>query len=385
MFGSSSAESLLTQCFIQKYGTRAGEELTSFLGDLEQVELSFDFSKQLRVFRFPPFIYPDSTGATRTFPGLPDKFYYYIPGTTFGSDQKPPINALDPGHHRIVDGIGMNFGCPFRLQRALRVLLRLPEKAQREARGHLRNPGTHLSRVEELFAVSIWTQPDAIYRFEGDGMPDWRLVWGDFTMHLEVKYRARLWTRVTGTEKQEEDLVGPASRQLTAGAAHGSCNVLALIVPCQVDDSIRQIAARELQIHTIIDGLIFIGLAGEVVAFSRDGDLARKIAGLVQKVSADEFGGFSPVVFLRTEQQRRQEVSSATEVKALGVTPTVAEARAEVFPPVGGVRPLPPYPYRFGGTHLSSGEPIFKHIPPFLTDRNAAERPSSKIAPKKAS
>lgn len=116
---------LLTALFLQRFGARAAAELQTFLEQVQQVDLPFgDLTAQMR--RQEHLGYPGFEC------GLPPRFYYFVPGTTYGGHKPAPADPLDLSFVGSVDGLGLNFGCPLRLRRALAALLSLPPEQQRE-------------------------------------------------------------------------------------------------------------------------------------------------------------------------------------------------------------------------------------------------------------
>src|ERR1043166_6331676 len=181
MFGASAQEQLLAGLFFDQYGDLGGAELHAFLENVGKVELPFDLIAQMRRQDHPGFPGFEC--------GLPPKYYYFIPGTCYGGHQCFPGDPLDPAFVSAVDGIGLNFGCPLRLKRALEVLLSLPVEFQKEPRQGLATATKHLPTVEELIVAGLWISPSVVTRLISGGRKshDWTITFSDMTFNIECK------------------------------------------------------------------------------------------------------------------------------------------------------------------------------------------------------
>jgi hypothetical protein len=157
IYGARDSERLLTSCFTEQYGSvTGGVKLAEFLQILAGVRLPFDLEAQMRRQDHPGFPGFEC--------GLPSKFYYFVPNSGYGGHNPIPADALHPSFVYAVDGIGLNFGCPLRLKRALEVLQSLKMEDQIEARHGLAVSSKHLATVEELISAGMFETPHSICR-----------------------------------------------------------------------------------------------------------------------------------------------------------------------------------------------------------------------------
>ena len=111
LLAANPGETLLAELFSIHFDDPV-EEMERFQSLLTRVKLPFDLFQQLRRQDFPG--YP-------TFEcGLPSTYYYFVPGTRWGST-KLSINPLDPDFVYSTDGFGLNLGCVLRLKKALEI------------------------------------------------------------------------------------------------------------------------------------------------------------------------------------------------------------------------------------------------------------------------
>jgi hypothetical protein len=115
MFGSRESERLLSALFLNRYGGEAWKMLEPLLAALGRTELPFDLLEQVRKHEYPSY--------TDFEDGLPTVYYYFVPDAGWGSEHPPPIDPLDLGFVRSMDGFGLNFGCPLRLARAIEIVV----------------------------------------------------------------------------------------------------------------------------------------------------------------------------------------------------------------------------------------------------------------------
>lgn len=368
MFGASEQERFLAAMFSDQYGAeQGGKELLRFLDQLAQVQLPFDLVGQMRRLDRPGFAGFEC--------GLPPQFYYFVPGAGYGGHNPPPSDPLAPGFVYAVDGGGLNFGNPLRLKRALAALLRLLTAAQEEARRNLAVASKHLSTVEELVWAGVWQPPYEVERPVAGGAKshDWKIVFHDLTLNLECKFVPASWPALVDGDEfrlMKGALLGKAGAQLPNPAPTGTVNVAAITGIAPVNDGLRQLCHSELQDHPHVPVIVYADIVGQMTVFSLSNELAEQVHRKLERLPADEFGGFATITSYRPENARRlaarqtQPATAGDPSRPSGLVELVVKSlpprRLFTLPP-------PQYPYRFAlDKRLPSGEPVFVWVPPFL-------------------
>ena len=366
MFGETYQEQVLAELFFDQFGERGGLELHRFLQHLEGIELPFRLVDQVRKKEYPG--YPGFEC------GLPPSYYYFVPGSCYGGHKCFPDDPVDPSFVAATDGIGLNFGCPLRLRRAVEFLLSLDNADQNECRDGLATATKHLATVEELVSGSIWNRALRIGRpaaNKGKSF-DWHVTFSDLTLNVECKFLPSNWPALVDRgsfRSMKGALAEKASKQLPATSNAGSINVAAVCGIAPVDDGFRAFCHSELQEYKNVDVVVYRDIAGQAAVFSTCATFASEVHKHINPWRADEFRGFASVVSNRPEQARREQARDGKNPNVAAELPTdLVEISVECLSP-RKVYVLPPMPcaYRFNlEQRLETGEPIFQWVPPFL-------------------
>lgn len=363
MFGQHEGKQLLVELFVAHYGD-GGKLLDQFLSRLKVVKLPFDLLEQLWRHDYPN--YP-------TFEcGLPATYYYYVPNSGWGSDRPFPSDPLRADFVYSTDGIGLNFGCPLKLKRAIEILFSLPEEDQVECKRNLALSNKHLSAVEELLWLDLWQRSCRLSRSEGqlNKTHDWIVFFDGFTLRIECKFRPFDWARLVdgpAFAPAGDFLSRKASKQLPNPPETGSINVVGLTGIAPIDDSFRRICAAELVAYPNVQVLIYRTLAGETTVLSLAQDLTQLIDKLIVLQQADLFQPAYSIWHDRKEKQRRDDARGAEARDSTAeITANLSEVRVASLPPRKRYL-LPQLPYHATlERRLDSGEPIFTSVVPYL-------------------
>lgn len=303
--------------------------------------------------------------------GLPTVYYYFVPGSGWGSESGPPSDPLDPAFVRSMDGFGLNFGCPLRLARALELLEQLPVDQQSDCRRGLGSATQHLATVEELLWLDTWREPTTAKRILETTRKtyDWLIGFDDITLRLECKFRPSDWPRLIDGPAHLPmvgALTGKAREQLGTAAA-GELNVLAVTGIAPVSDAFREYCRDELERAPNIDALVYRRFVGETAVFSLDPQVSATIAHKIPPQPAQPFQPFYFMFTHRAEAARRQSQRQRDSCAASGISVAgLNEVEIPSLPP-RRVFYEPPLPYRCElKQRLASGEPVFEHVPPYL-------------------
>jgi len=366
MFGTDYQDRLLANLFDEQYGRDAGAELHRFLENLKQVTLPFEFREQVRCREYPGFPGFEC--------GLPPKYYYFVPGSCYGGHNLTPDDPLNPSFVAVADGIGLNFGCPLRLKRALAVVLSLQPMHQTEPRRGLLSSTKHLPTVEELIWASIWISPCEIERPETTGQKshDWQIEFPDSRFNMECKFTPASWAALVDGDAfalMRGALAKKASLQLPNPVPSRSINIVAITGIAPVNDQLRLLCWQELNDYPNVQVIMYSDVVGQVAIFSLSEDIAEQVRKRVALWRADEYGGYATVASYRPETARRSAARLVQPVSNIDPVPKgLVEIPISHLPP-RRLRVPPPaeYPYRFNlERRLASGEPIFEWVPPFL-------------------
>jgi hypothetical protein len=362
MFGGRESERLLSALFLNRYGGEAWKMLEPFLAALGRTELPFDLLEQVRKHEYP--------GYTDFEDGLPTVYYYFVPDAGWGSEHPPPIDPLDLGFVRSMDGFGLNFGCPLRLARAIEILEQLPAEAQRDCRHGLASSTKHLSTIEELLWFDAWNEPSARRRIPETTSKtfDWLIAFEDVSLRVECKFRPSDWPRLIDGPSH---LLSPGAltkkaREQLGNAETGEINVLAVTGIAEVTDTFRKFCLEELEDAPNIGALVYQRFVGQMSVFSLNAEVASIIARKIPPQPAQPFQHFYFMLTNREEAARRQK---KRESNAYEMVPTHFPSLTEI--PVTSLPPRkymqePPLQYRCTLTQrLSGGEPLFENVPPY--------------------
>ena len=303
--------------------------------------------------------------------GLPTVYYYFVPGSGWGSESAPPPDPLNPTFVRSMDGFGLNFGCPLRFARALELLEQLPSGQQSDCRRGLASSTQHLATVEELLWLDAWKEPSITSRILETTRKtyDWSIRFDNVTLRLECKFRPSDWPRLIDGPAHLPmvgALTGKAREQL-GGAGPGELNVLAVTAVAPVSDAFRDFCRGELERAPNIDALVYRRFVGEATVFALDAQVSLIVAQRIPPQPAQPFQPFYFMFTNRAEAARRQSQRQARNQTVPAVSRAkLNEVEIPSLPP-RRVFQEPPLPYRCElRQRLPGGEPVFMHIPPCL-------------------
>lgn len=366
MFGQNKSERQLIALFFDYYRDQ-GRLLEQFFSRVNTVKLPFNLLEQLRRHDYPG--YP-------TFEcGLPSTYYYYLRDSGWGSNRPFPENPLHTEFVYSTDGLGLNFGCPLRLKRAIEILFNLPEEDQVECRTNLAQSSKHLSTIEEILWLDVWRRPSRISRSEGqpNKTHDWIISFNEFSVRVECKFRPFDWARLvdgSAFTPAGDFLAGKASKQLPNPPETGSINIVCVTGIARVDDDFRRVCANELRTYPNVQVLVYRTLVGETTVFSMTENMAKLVHGLVAPQPADAFQPAYSIFYNRKEKKRRDDARAAGPItRRTDMSVPLSEM------PVASLSPQkrylePPIPYRYTlERRLDSGEPVFKSVAPYLPAR----------------
>ena len=338
--------------------------LDQFLSRLKTAKLPFELLEQLRRHDYPG--YP-------TFEcGLPATYCYYMPNSGWGSDRPLPNDPLHSDFVYSTDGLGLNFGCPLKLKRAIEILFGLPAEDQVECKRNLALSSQHLSTVEEILWLDLWQRPSRVCRSEGkpNKTHDWIVSFDGFALRLECKFRPFDWARLVdgpAFTPAGDFLARQASKQLPNPPEAGSINVVGVTGIAPVDDSFRRACAAELAAYPNVQVLVYRTLACETTVFSLAQDLAQVVHRLLAPQPADLFQPAYSIIHNREEKKRRDARRAAmTSAPVADVSIHLSEIHVAALPSRKRYL-MPRLPYRYTlERRLKSGEPVFKFVTPYL-------------------
>ena len=162
-------------------------------------------------------------------------------------------------------------------------------------------------------------------------------------------------------------LVGKAREQLGT-PERNQINGVAVTGIASVTDEFRGFCRDELSTARNVRVLVYRSFAGEAIIFSLNGEVAHLIA---QKIPSQEAQPFQPFYFVMPDRKQavlRQEqrpTSSGSEAER-GAADLV-EIAVPSLPPRKMLL-APPLAYRCNlRRRLPSGEPVFEHVPPYVS------------------
>lgn len=332
-------------------------------GYLASVELPFNLKTQLRELRFP---------AQPKLPnGLPPLVYYFVPNSRRGTDQPLQDDPLHPSFVNACDGLGLNFGCPVRLLRALDVLARLPLQDQQQPRVGLRNAPEHLSAVEELLWLNCWKTQTSLRRggqFAGmAGDVDWAFEVGAVPVFLEAKFRRSDWPRLSDADTftQLGDGFLSSAIHKFPHPPHGAVlHVVGITTFANIDENIMRVIGRELEAAPQIHAVVIRSLIQMTHIISLNLKVRNSVRRMLSIPAINDYPINHGVFFDRQERDERvacnlPKLSGVNSVKAFSwsIAPT-------------GIVPFPmpdSEAYRFDiPSRGPDGEPHFKVIPKYL-------------------
>lgn len=256
--------------------------------NLANVELPFDdLYAQFRELEFP---------AQPCLPnGMPSFIYYFVPNSGWGSHNAPPIDPLDSTFVGTGDGIGMNFGCPVRLARALDALNGLKPEDQEEVKKELKAPNKHLAIVEELLWLNGWkARSDAQRggRLVGGSNVDWFLTTHDFPLYLESKFRPSDWARLSdqGTfQSVDGGLLKNAAKKFPIIPKDGALHIVGITGPASLTEEFVHDFGRELETYPQIHGIIYRAMTQMTHVISLHAGVVERLLHVIAQPSIRDF------------------------------------------------------------------------------------------------
>lgn len=189
--------------------------------------------------------------------------FYDIPGTDFG---KTDACEKEPDESQKAHGIGLNWGGLLRFGRACEIGRRLfPNQWPLKFKSKLCNGREHLSFIEEIIWLGAWHDITAIERevcpwqhIGGTKKIDWRFKSCGQTINLEIKYRARDWTR--HADGPEFNIAKPGDFNNLKGKFpnrnEGELNVVGISSYAAPDRSWREETAAYLYTNVAVDAIV---------------------------------------------------------------------------------------------------------------------------------
>jgi hypothetical protein len=332
---------------------------------LESVELPFDLKTQIRESQFPPFLYPTiSTGHFL----LPSTVYYFLPGSGYGTHQVKNSSRTDAGAFlSIVDGLGLNFGCPVRLLRALDALSQLEAADQVSPRNDLKNVPQHFCAVEELLWITGWRGVSKCCRggcFSGLKKDvDWCLHLADEEIYLEAKYRPSDWAKHSDGDTFEhagDGFLAKAVGKFTEVQNSSSLHLVGITTTGPISDEIINLVGTELEKVSERIHAVLIRSEFQTCLLSTDLDICHRLMNLLEPVVANDFPTNHYVAYNRHDRDLR--VQTASRPLPVAALPKVwALKPAVIGPPPYSLQD--PHTYRAPVVHVVDGEPFYSWIP----------------------
>lgn len=356
---------LLHRAFARHFDDPVAAE-RRFEKNLAAVSLPFEVIGRLRELEFPPF-----PGFEQ---GMPSLFYYFVPGTGWGTHGRAVSNPTAPEFVYACDGVGLNLGCPIRLARALEILQRLDEVDRAECLESLRAVNKHFATVEELLWLTVWNgalnaRRGGVNRGTGDGKNvDWFLAVQGIPIFLEAKFRPADWPRLTdvGTHRPMDGfLLGKAADQFSKEKTVLSRSVVGVTGFAEPTDLLASMCDTELSKNDHVHAILYRTLLGPVHIFSRQKIILKELMPLFALSSPDDYPWFYPVPY---HWQQRDE-----RIKLRGARPAGPTKTGTIPFGIVGSKPskyrlqLPPHAYRMNiERYLDDGEPVFKMVTNYI-------------------
>ena len=355
----------LLQRLFRRHFPDADNAIRRLAAHLSGVGLPFSIEGQLR-----ETIYPPQPGLPD---GLPSAISYFVPGTRQGSDQPSPAAALSPAFLRTGDGIGLNFGCPLRLLRALDALVQLPPGDQLTPLACLRDPSQHLATVEELLWLTGWraSKPQRGGQLPGaQGDIDWKMEAQGLTLFLEAKFRRSDWARlIEGPNflNAGDGFLSKAVHKFPEAASPKHLHVVGVTTFDDINEDIVNQMGLELRAAPQIHAVVVRSLLQMTHVIALRQEVADMVLSLLDVPSGAEFPCHYPVIFhIEQREDRLRQRLPRAKVEAVSVF-------NHVLAPVGITRIEMPDPRLYRLTAPSrgpDGEPVFEVIPKYLVRRS---------------
>lgn len=367
------SDELLIRLFRRHFGNPTAA-LLRLDSHLATVQLPFDLKRQLRELTYPPQ------------PGLPDgmpsRIQYFVPNSIGGTAQATPGDPLDPSFVRGGDGIGLNFGCPVRLLRALDALSQLQPVDQVDPKNGLRNPRQHLSTVEELLWLTVWkslSSPRRGGQFKGmNGDVDWAFDSRGFPIFLEAKFRQSDWPRLTDGADfvlMGDGFLSNAVHKFPDPPQSPGLHVVGITAFDNITEEIAHLIGRELESAPQIHAVVVRSLAQMTHVLSLSIDVRDRVMDLLAVPSISDYPLNVGVTF--DWDQRDQRVAKR---KRESPPPPASRVVFDSIQPHGAF----PFPIPERGLYRVTipargpdGEPHFQVVPKYIMPSLDTENPPS--------
>ena len=356
------ADELLIRLFRRHFADPAAA-LRRLDSHLPSVELPFDLKAQLR-----ELTYPAQPGLPN---GLPSVIHYFVPGSRRGSDQPSPDDTLDPAFLNTADGIGLNFGCPVRLLRALDALTQLARTDQQSSRDALLNAPQHLSAVEELLWLTVWKSPSRLRRggqFKGmAGDVDWALDACGFPVFLEAKFRQSDWPRLSERGsflKIGDGFLSRAGHKFPDPPKAAALHIVGITTFANIDEEIMHGIGHELEMAHQIHAVVIRSMMQMTHVISLSVEIRNRVLDLLTVPSISDYPGNHGVCY--HWEQRDKRIASRQRQRT---TSAISKAVCGSVQPQGVVPHSMPEPglYRLNiPSRGSDGEPHIEIVPKYL-------------------
>lgn len=254
-------------------------------------------------------IYPPQPGLPD---GMPSRIHYFIPNSRRGTDQPTPTDPLDPSFVNASDGIGLNFGCPVRLLRALDALVQLQPDDQAGPRDGLRNPRQHLSTVEELLWLTGWkslSSPQRGGRFQGvSGDVDWAFTVRGFPILLEAKFRQSDWPGLSDGDDfilMGDGFLSKAVHKFPDPPQVAALHIVGITTFDNITEETADLIGRELESAPQIHAVVVRSMAQMTHVLSLSTNLRDQVMDLLAIPSISDFPLNAGVIFHHGQRDRR--------------------------------------------------------------------------------
>lgn len=364
MLAASDSTLLALKLFQRSFREAAVQQFSQFQRRLDKSGLSWTLNK-VRCDVFPP-----NPGLEE---GLPDFYYYYIPGALFGTDGPAPPAPLDPAFTSRADGVGLNFGCPIRLHAALKVLERIDPQFDGPCTESLRTNHKHLPAVEELLWGDAWEyglSADRNTYGNGNKKPDWKIVDSFGDILVEAKFLPSDWARlVDGPTQLPKECMKRAAQQLPTTPPSTTLNVVAFTGFHDMEQPFGMAMAEELLKYPHIHAVIYRAFRSDTYLLSLSELPLKRLAPCIRLECTNDYQPFYPCSWNISEREARE-----MERQKLPPIPCFAPgSRGTIFceqvPMTCALSRLRHPPFTYRRTLLSrepDGEPIFRIEAPFI-------------------
>jgi len=335
--------------------------MAQFRANLVRLGLPFDPLGGLRMLEYPGYGACEGHAA---FAGMPPSFYYFVPGSGWGSDGAPLVHPLDVNFPYRADGIGLNLGCPLRLARALEILYALDPSVQNDVIPALKNPSQHLPTVEELLWLDACRHDGGIRRgrLVGNKSVDWEFISQGVEVMLEVKARGATWplhSDGAAFTPQPGCFLEKAYEKFPVDGTVDLLRVVAITGQTLVDAYFKSYLKSDLISFPNIDVVVYRHVIGPIYVFSLNEEHMRAASLRIRPFAP--WGCQVHSIFVFHREARDERIATVNHTRTV---PEVRMHEAVLVAPSIDLEP-PAAPYRVEiPTRGASGEPIFEVITP---------------------